>query len=298
MTLLTEMMQRPLDPSYAAAAESRERSGLAAATGHHSPLLILVAVLIGALLATSALALRAPTTSARKVKSDLVGRIEARREHADSQTKLIADLRNQINTAQASALRQQNEGGLAADLSQLELAAGTLPVSGPGLVLTLDNAEAPVAKDPGSEPGPVAEPKNDGTVLALDLQIIVNGLWEAGAEAIAINGHRLTSRAAIRFAGEAILVNYRPLTRPYVINVIGDPSNLRVAFADNSGGAHFFGLRTNYGMLTDIQVRESVTVAGEPSLSLQIAAPAPPATKKQSSGTPSPGTPHTTETPP
>jgi len=46
MTLITEMMQRPLDPGYAAAAERRQKSGLPAATGLRSPLLIIVAVLI------------------------------------------------------------------------------------------------------------------------------------------------------------------------------------------------------------------------------------------------------------
>ena len=36
---------------------------------------------------------------------------------------------------------------------------------------------------------------------------LVNGLWQAGAEAISINGQRLTSTSAIRFAGQAILVD-------------------------------------------------------------------------------------------
>ena len=51
MTLITEMMQRPLDPGYAAAAESRQKAGLPPATGHQGPMLVLVAVLIGASLA-------------------------------------------------------------------------------------------------------------------------------------------------------------------------------------------------------------------------------------------------------
>src|SRR5665811_1497397 len=102
MTLITEMMERPLDPSYAAAAERRQQSGLPAATGHRSPMLIIVAVLIGALLGASALALRAPTTAASKIKQDLVSQIENRRAHADAQTRLIDKLRRQINTAQAA----------------------------------------------------------------------------------------------------------------------------------------------------------------------------------------------------
>jgi len=104
MTLITEMMERPLDPGYAAAAERRQESGLSAATGHRSTMLIIVAILIGFLLSASALALRTPTTTASRIKQGLVARIEAGRTHADSQTRLIASLRQQINTAQAAAL--------------------------------------------------------------------------------------------------------------------------------------------------------------------------------------------------
>jgi uncharacterized protein YlxW (UPF0749 family) len=273
MTLITEMMERPLDPSYAAAAERRQESGLPAATGYRSALLIIAAVLIGVLLGTSALALRAPATAAGKIKLSLVARIEAARAHADAQTRFIAEARTQINAAQAAALSQQSQTGLAAELSRLELEAGTVPVTGPGLVLTIDDAETktdPNAPDanPRSATGP-----DQGKVIASDLQIIVNGLWQAGAEAISINGHRLTSRAAIRSAGEAILVDYRPLTRPYVITAIGDRGSLGVEFADNSGGSYLQSLTNNYKVRSDLKTSASVVVPGEPALSIQKARP-------------------------
>ena len=294
MTLITEVMERPLDPAYAAAAERRQASGLSAATGLRSPMLIIVAVLIGALLGASALALRAPTTAASKVRQDLVGRIEDRRAHADAQTRLIATLRNQINTAQSVALSQQSQSGLTTKLSKLELAAGTVPVVGPGLLLTVDDAPTkpePVAPD--ANPRTALTP-DQGKVTARDLQIIVNGLWDAGAEAISINGHRLTSRAAIRSAGAAVLVDYRPLTRPYVLTAIGDPGSLGVEFADNSGGSYLQSLKNNYQIRDDIQNRASVVVPGEPALSLQKAQPVRSAVTSQSPTQ----TPATTETSP
>jgi uncharacterized protein YlxW (UPF0749 family) len=309
MTLITEMMQRPLDPGYAAAADRRQRSGLPPATGHRSPLLVLVAVLIGALLATSAMALRAPATGANTIKSDLVRRIEASRAHADAQTGLIADLRREINTAQAAALSQQSQTGLAAELARLEVDAGTVGVTGPGLVLTVDDAAAPVdRKNPGVDPRDAAGP-DQGKVVARDLQILVNGLWKAGAEAISVNGHRLTSRAAIRFAGEAILVDYRPLVRPYVITAIGDPGSLSVEFADNEGGSSLQSLKNNFKIRGDIEDRASVVVSGEPTLSLQNAKPvqsavtkttAPTTPARSSTTAPTPRTtpPRTTETSP
>ena len=296
MTLITEMMERPLDPGYAAAAERRQGSGLPAATGLRSPTLIIAAILIGALLGISALALRPP--AANKVKSDLVARIEDRRAHADSQTRRIDTLRSEINAAQAAALTAESQTGLAAELSQLELAAGTVPVTGPGLVLTVDDAPAqPAAIAPDADPRTATGP-DQGKVIARDLQIIVNGLWDGGAEAISINGHRLTSRAAIRSAGEAILVNYRPLTRPYVITAIGDPGGLGVEFADNSGGSYLQSLKSNYQIRGDIKTVPSVLVPGEPTLSLQEARPVESAVTSPSPQPTQPNTHRTTETSP
>ncbi|MDQ1537056.1 MAG: hypothetical protein QOE58_1449 [Actinomycetota bacterium] len=272
MTLITEMMERPLDPGYAAAAERRQEAGLPAAGGLRSPLLVIFAILIGAMLGASAMALRAPSTAGSKVKHDLVGRIEERRTHADAQTRQIATLRSEINTAQAAALSEQSQSGLTARLLKLELSAGTVPVAGPGLVLMVDDAPTkaePVAPDAN----PRTAGSDQGKVLAKDLQLVVNGLWEAGAEAISINGHRLTARAAIRSAGAAILVDYRPLTRPYAISAIGDPGGLSVEFADNSGGSYLQSLRNNYRIRGDIQSRTSVVVPGEPALSVSTAQP-------------------------
>jgi uncharacterized protein YlxW (UPF0749 family) len=284
MTLITEMMERPLDPGYAAAAERRQESGLPAATGVRSPMLIVVAILIGIMLATSALVLRVPTTANSGITQALVRRIEDRRQHADAQGQVITRLRQEIDTAQATALSQQSQTGLTSELAQLEFAAGTVSVTGPGLIVTID--DAPIKAEPlAPDVNPRANTGVDqGKVIAKDLQIIVNGLWDAGAEAISVNGHRLTSRSAIRSAGDAVLVDYRPLARPYVITAIGDPGSLGVEFADNSGGSYLQYLKNNYQIRNDVQSRASVVVPGEPTLSLREAQPvqsavtSPPAT--------------------
>jgi len=296
MTLITEMMQRPLDPGYAAAAAAREASGLPPESGRRSPLLIISAVLIGALLAISALALRPPATTTNTIKRDLVGRIEAGRADSEARTLVINSLRNEINAAQAAALSQQSQTGLAAELARLELAAGTVPVSGPGLVLTIDDAATKV--EPGNpDPDPRTSTASDpGKVVAKDLQIIINGLWEAGAEAISVNGHRLTSRSAIRFAGEAILVDNRPLTRPYSITAIGDPGSLNVEFTDNSGGSHLHSL-SNFQIRSNIQDRPSVVVPGDPALSVQNARPVESVVPKQTPQSTTRTAPQTTAAP-
>src|SRR5207302_160556 len=79
-------------------------------------------------------------------------------------------------------------------------------------------ADAPPPVDPvtGRQTG-----TNPGLVLDRDLQDVANELWHDGAEAIAINGQRLTATTTIRAAGGAILVDFRPVTAPYQVSAIG-----------------------------------------------------------------------------
>ena len=85
-------------------------------------------------------------------------------------------------------------------------------------------------------------------VLDTDLQRLVNGFWEAGAEAIAVNGERLTNLSTIRTAGGAITVNARSLAPPYVVNVIGDKDTLPARFAETSSGQAWLDLQRDVGL--------------------------------------------------
>ena len=113
------------------------------------------------------------------------------------------------------------------DLARAEQAAAAVPVIGPGLRVTLANAESSADQDPVGE---TTEEAAGGRVRDGDLQLVVNALWAAGAEAVSINGQRLGPTSAIRFAGEAVLVDFRPVTNPYEISAIGDPDTLSSRF--------------------------------------------------------------------
>jgi uncharacterized protein YlxW (UPF0749 family) len=148
----------------------------------------------------------------------------------------------------------------------LELAAGTSPVTGPGIVLTLDDAPTDPALAPGTAPS--GGTPLDGRVLDRDLQDVVNGLWAAGAEAVSVNGVRLSSRAAIRSAGEAILVDFRPLSPPYVIEAIGRPASLEVDFLDGDSGRRLQTLASFSGITYELRRSDRLTLsaATEPQL--------------------------------
>jgi uncharacterized protein YlxW (UPF0749 family) len=112
-------------------------------------------------------------------------------------------------------------------------------------------------------------------VLDLDLQVMVNGLWQAGAEAIAINGHRLSTLTAIRGAGDAITVDYRSLTRPYRVEAIGDTRTLQARFAETRGGLWWTELAQNRGLRFEVAGADDLGLPADPGMALRYAQKAP-----------------------
>ena len=282
MTLLTSMMERPLDPGYAAAAEQRVAEGLPASTGTRTVTVVVAAVVVGLLLTLGAVALRAPSTSAARAKAQLVAQVEGRRTAVERQATALRTLQVQVDQLRGQALGQTS-ASLQSRLATLDLASGAQALQGKGLVVVLDNA--PGAGGTSADGNPRTSSENtDGILYSKDMQVVVNGLWEAGAEAISVNGQRLTSRSAIRFAGDAILVNYRPLARPYTITVLGDPDALQVEFADNAGGSYARALKDNYGIRVSMDARDDLTVPAATALTVREASVPKP---KSSATTPS-----------
>lgn len=110
-------------------------------------------------------------------------------------------------------------------------------VVGAGIEVVLADGEGPV-------PDPAIEDAR--RVHDLDLQLVVNAVWAAGAEAVSVNRERLAATTAIRGAGETITVNFRPQGPPYRIRAIGAD---RAVFSRSATAERFrkwsglFGLR-------------------------------------------------------
>lgn len=298
MTLLTSMMERPLDPGYAAAADRREAAGLPRSTGTRTVTVVVAAVVTGLLLSLGALALRRPSTSAQKARADLISQVQARRSAVERQSAQLKTLQDQVDALQAQALGAGSGDRTAQLLARLSLAAGADAVTGPGLRLVVD--DAPDTGSGSADGNPRTQSENeDGKVLSKDLQVIVNGLWEAGAEAIAVNGQRLTSQSAIRFAGEAILVNFRPLTRPYTISAIGGGNELQTAFAETDAASYLRALQDNYGVRASISGEKELTLPAASSLTVRYASvPHPSPTPPSATTSPATTSPTTSESSP
>lgn len=271
MTLLTTMMERPLDAGYQEAADRRAAAGLPRATSTRTVLVVVLAVLIGFLFAVAAQSLRVKPTAAAAVKKELVTRIEALQQYGTQQEAKVASLAKQVRDYDALALKQAGGADLSGTIKDLEVQAGAVPLRGPGLTLTLDDAaSADTDADAGSRPSGGFQ---EGRVTSGDLQIIVNGLWGAGAEAISINGHRLSSTAAIRFAGQAIIVDFRPLARPYVITALGDPQGMQQLFEPSFAGLYLSQLTEEFKIRSILATSDSLTVPGDSATRLEVAEP-------------------------
>lgn len=267
MTLLTSMMERPLDPGYAAAAEQRQQRGLPASTGARRPWFLASLLVIGVVIGVSTAHLRARDSGRAEVRTDIIQQIENRQQAVDEQGETVRGLQTEIDAATAD-LDPDLVGAEEEELAAMRLTSGLVPVKGEGVRITLDDAPD---SDSSADGDPRTGTNDEGRVRSRDLQLITNGLWSSGAEAIAVNGQRLTSRTAIRFAGEAILVNFRPLTRPYTIEAIGGSEDLRSSFAESSAGSYLTGLHSNYGIETSLTTRDDLRLPGATSVSTREA---------------------------
>lgn len=257
MSLLNNLMAHPIDEGYAVAARSRPFADGRPARKRHRVMLAIACLVLGFLLALAAAQNYRSAPEAEKQRKELIERIgqaDTRLSQLrDQQTRLADEVRalqtaGLSNTSSGAALQQQ--------LDDLGLQTGAIAVTGPGIKAVIDDAK---------------NADKEGRLLDVDLQQLVNGLWTAGAEAISVNGHRLTSLTAIRSAGSAITVNYSSLTPPYTVLAIGDTATMPARFAQSSGGQWVQYLVSNFGVRLTITTEESLLVPADATIELRYA---------------------------
>lgn len=273
MSLLVDLMTRDaLDRGYAEAAARRsthQPTGTAAGLATGWAPRVLAVALVGLLIGLGAVSLHSEAPSVARATNQLRTQVEARLTATDRLAEQVTALQAQTAKLRDRDLAASTRGEQAASAVQrLELAAGASPVTGPGMTVTLNNAPAPV-DDPLGDSGPTSVQL--GTVLDSDVQSVVNALWAAGAEAVAISGQRLSALSAIRSAGSAILVDFRPLNPPYVISAIGDPRTLEANFADSKAARTLHSLSSAYGLQFSVDSADSVTLPAAGGLMLHRA---------------------------
>jgi uncharacterized protein YlxW (UPF0749 family) len=182
--------------------------------------------------------------------------------------RLVAELSDRAAalSAEVEALRNQvlaeSDPTAAARVRALGVVSGALAVKGSGVELVLA-PNVSVKDDDGSN-----------RIQAGDLRVIVAGLWASGAEAVSVNGVRLTSLTALRDVGQVIQVELQPLSAPYTIHAIGPPNGLEVALASGGAATRLSLLKDYVGVSVSIDAGKTLEIpASVGAFALRYAVP-------------------------
>jgi uncharacterized protein YlxW (UPF0749 family) len=189
---------------------------------------VAVALLGFAIVAAATLPHPGPRVARR---ARLIDHIAQEDDRSRALRRQLDGLQAQIDALETEAgKRQAGLAGLQSQIDRLGVYAGTRAVTGPGLLVEM--RDSTLRKSPSGDP-------NDLVIHEQDIQAVVNALWSGGAEAISINGERLTSDSAVRCVGNTLLLHGSVYAPPYRISAIGDPSRLERALAEESGVERF-----------------------------------------------------------
>lgn len=138
----------------------------------------------------------------------------------------VDDYRQEINELEKSFGEQETAiGEYVETKSELQMLVGELPVTGPGVKITLRDADYI----------PSEENANQYIVHDRHVQLVINELYSAGAKAIAINGQRLHKDSYVTCIGPVISVDGNQYPAPFSIEAIGNPETLQVSLELTNG---------------------------------------------------------------
>jgi uncharacterized protein YlxW (UPF0749 family) len=268
-SLLDTLLTDHLDHGYAEAAERRAKpaadGAVTAGPSRTTPVLLAIGLLlVGYVLATAYRSTAQQAPDSERARQGLVRDVEQGTATSDTLQRRAESLGGQLVRERDAALTASETGDrVSRQVGDLERAAALVPVHGPGISVLLGDAAPSQQIDPATGKPLSVPPDDSGRLRDRDLQSVVNALWAAGAEAIAINDERLAPTTTIRAAGEAILVDLRPVTSPYTVKAIGDPDTLLPRFADSVAARRYQSLSSVFGI--------SFTVHRETDLALRPA---------------------------
>ncbi|KQY64284.1 MULTISPECIES: DUF881 domain-containing protein [unclassified Nocardioides] len=239
LPLLSLITRQSMDGDYQHVAERRKADGEERAGRRITRNTALVVALFGLMIVIAAVQTSRDAAATEEGRQELIRQISLERSDLGDAQDTISDLRatNGDLSERADDL-ERLEGSVTRRLLQARGASGFAPVRGPGVRITVDNSP---------------DGTDDGRVRDEDLAMLIDGLWVAGAEAISINGQRLTSISSIRSVGDAIHVRTQPLKPPYEILAVGDPNTLQALFAESRPGLQWISLRNTFGFEFEIE---------------------------------------------
>ena len=185
-----------------------------------------VALAAGLLFATSGRTALGTDLRAGEI-TELSQLIRQRDAALDRQSSQVADLQSQVEQLTEQAASRDTDVAAAQAAGEAgELSAALVPLTGPGLVITLDDA----AQRPDGAL-PVDARADDLVIHQSDVQAVVNAVWSAAADGVAIMDQRLIATSAVRCVGNTLLLQGRPYSPPFIIAAIADVDAVRAQLA-------------------------------------------------------------------
>lgn len=211
-----------------------------------------VMVVAGLLFTTTAQTARG--TQLRPQVADLASVIQTENARQAVRQAELSRLRQQYGqAADAAAVGDRTAGALKAQADGLEAAAGVSRVSGPGLVVTLDDA-------PRGGAVPAQASPDDLVVHQQDVQAVVNALWAGGATGMNLMDQRVISTSAVRCVGNTLILQGRVYSPPYRITAIGDVARLRAGLDASPEIQTYLQYVAALNLGWQVQERASVTL--------------------------------------
>lgn len=187
----------------------------------------------------------------------LTERIQAQEATLASLTKQADQLRAEISRATLQVGKSSRAVSDAqAQADRLALAAGLVPLRGPSVTVSLDDASK---SDQQRDLAAGAAP-DDLVIHQQDVQGVVNALWGGGADGLTIMGQRVVATSAVLCVGNTLLLHGQTFGPPFVITAVGDPARLRQALDADPSVSIFKQYVATYGL------RYTVATAAETTL--------------------------------
>ena len=218
-----------------------------------SVLVPVVAVAAGLLFATSGRTAQGTDLRGGEI-SELRGLIAERNRDVARQEDQLAELQAQVvalteqaATRNAAVAATQKAGEMGAT------SAAVVALSGPGVEITLD--DAPRTADGGR---PAQASPDDLVIHQSDVQAVVNAVWAAGADGVAIMGQRLIATSAVICVGNTLLLQGRTYSPPFVIEAIVDEDAVRAELAASPEVGVLQQAVEDFGLTFAVEARSEV----------------------------------------
>ena len=211
-------------------------------SGRAAVSVLVVTCASGALFTISALANR--DSSVPAAEPGLVSLVRDAQKDVDALGAQVASLKSEVDSyAKPDTAARAPERTASPALSGRAL-------RGPGVTITLTDAPTQVI--------PEGVSVNDLVIHQQDIEDVMNALWASGAEAMSVQGVRVTGRTVIRCIGNVILVDGQSFSPPYRISAIGDPDELRTKVDQDRRIVNYKAYVALYGLGWDMSVEDEI----------------------------------------